>query len=264
MLRSTARLKDFQIGTIKTIIAPKDTLTKVTLGSYAAGTFTIDQEILVGDTVTSSSRVQAIPTATSTLVTIPLTATSTTQNPIQVDFDGNQTIDTVVTPQASSSIVYDVTLPELKLIFSTSTKDVILSAIDNIDTNPNIVVGTSTITLKDNQSNTTFISFIKFKDVNSKLQFAYNQISRNGIATTTPTTSITYDWKLDPQNQLKDLDTTVKIKGVDKYIFNYKKNNQTIIKVKDIQTGVVTTTTQGGFVPVTIITNSNNILDISY
>ena len=147
----------------------------------------------------------------------------------------------------------------------TSTKDVTLSPVDNLDQSPSITVGTSTITLKDNQNNTTVINFTKYKDAATKLVFIYNTISRNSIATPTPTTSITYDWKLDPLNQLKDLDTKVFIKGIERNTFNYKKDNTTTIKVKDMVTGNITTTTQTGFVPVTVTTKNNtDLLDISY
>ena len=93
----------------------------------------------------------------------------------------------------------------------------------------------------------------------------YNNIVRNGISTTIPNIHIKYDWKLDNKDNLKDLDTKVIIKGIEKYIFSYKKqNNQTVIKIKDNVTGKITTTAKTGFVPVTIITNKDNLLDISY
>ena len=115
------------------------------------------------------------------------------------------------------------------------------------------------------QNNTTVISFKKFRDLPTKLILVYNSITRNGITTTTPNTRIEYDWKLDNQGNLKDLDTRIVIKGVEKNIFNYKKQiNQTAIKNKNIQTGQITTITQSGFVPVTVLTNSSNLLNVSY
>jgi hypothetical protein len=93
----------------------------------------------------------------------------------------------------------------------------------------------------------------------------YNQITRNDIVTTTPNTHIEYDWSLKNDGTLKDLDTKVIIKGIEKTVFNYKKNtNQTTIKNKNIQTGVVTTTTQSGLIPVTVISSQLNLLNIDY
>ena len=86
--------------------------------------------------------------------------------------------------------------------------------------------------MSDNQGNTTIIPFTKLKDVNTKLVFTYNQIVRNGIATSTPNTRIEYDWRLDPNNNLKDLDTRVFIKGIEKNIFNY--NNLLGLKQKAV------------------------------
>lgn len=54
-----------------------------------------------------------------------------------------------------------------------------------------------------------------------------NTIVRNGVAITLPDTRIEYNWKLDKQGSLKDLDTMATIKGVEKYTFNYKKSTNT-------------------------------------
>jgi hypothetical protein len=51
----------------------------------------------------------------------------------------------------------NTTTPELRVTFSTFTKDVILSVVDSVDSNPNIAIGASSITLKDNQNNSTVI-----------------------------------------------------------------------------------------------------------
>ena len=67
---------------------------------------------------------------------------------------------------------------------------------------------------------------------------------RNGVATTVPNTHILYDWQ-EKKGVLTDLDTKVTVKGVEKYIFNYKKaNNVTIIKEKT-SGGIVATTKPG-------------------
>lgn len=80
----------------------------------------------------------------------------------------------------------------------------------------------------NSQNNTTIINFKKLRDLPTKLVLVYNSITRNGVSTTTPNTRIEYDWKLDNQNNLKDLDTKVIIKGVEKTVFNYKKDTYVI------------------------------------
>lgn len=85
------------------------------------------------------------------------------------------------------------------------------------------------------------------------------------ISTITSNTRVKYDWKLDNQGNIKDLDTKIIIEGIERNTFNYKKlSSQTNVKTKNMQTGQVTTTTRTGFAPVTIITNQDNLVNISY
>lgn len=80
---------------------------------------------------------------------------------------------------------------------------------------------------------------------------------RNGIITTVPNTNIVYDWQ-EKKGILTDLDTKVTIKGVETFVFNYKKaNNATIIKEKK-SSGVVVTT-KPGFVVVTVTTEGDGL-----
>ena len=130
----------------------------------------------------------------------------------------------VATPDGVT--VYDIAPPELQVTFNINTKDVIFSAQDTIDKNPTIVTTQKSATLTDAQGNTTTIPFIKYKEKPTKLKFSYNKIIRNGITTIIPNTNIIYDWQ-EKKGILTDLDTKITIKGVEKYVFNYKKSNNT-------------------------------------
>ena len=257
----------FEVGDIKMIALPQSTAHTVKLVGYKSGTFALDVDTVQGNTILASSTFSGIPSSTSTVVTLSVPANTgiTSSSTLQIDQNGDGVVDTVLQASPNRDTVYDVTPPELQLTFSTSTKDVILSATDTIDSSSSIVIGTSTVMLKDNQNNITTINFKKLKDSPTKLVLVYNSIIRNGIAITTPNTRIEYDWKLDNQGNLKDLDTKVIIKRVEKNIFNYKKQtNQTTIKNKNIQTGQITTTIKIGLVPVTVTTNLANLLNITY
>ena len=99
-----------------------------------------------------------------------------------------------------------------------------------MDDNSSTLTQTSTsINLQDKQDHTTKINIVKLRDVSTKIILTYNTISRNGVSTTTPNTHITYDWKLDNQNKLKDLDTIITIKGLEKYVFSYNRLNNTTL-----------------------------------
>jgi hypothetical protein len=255
-----------QSSDVKTVILPQDVPHKVILTAYASGSFTLESSTLQGEVELNKTVFEAIPTATSTIATLINTGTTVgNYTPLSLDFDGNQTTDQIITTQTGQTTVYDTTPPNLKLTFNPSTKDVTFGAIDNLDPNPTLTTGTSTISLTDNQDNTSTINFTKLKDSPTKLILKYNSISRNGVSTTTPSTHIIYDWKLDNQQNLKDLDTKVFIKGIERNTFSYKKQtNQTTIKTKDMTTGNIVTTIKTGFVPVTIITSKINLLDVGY
>ena len=102
------------------------------------------------------------------------------------------------------------------------------------------------------------LNFAKYKEKPTKLKFSFNTITRNGIPTVFANTHVKYDWKLDKNNNLKDLDTKVTIKGEVRYIFNYRRvNNATIIRERT--SAGIATTTKPGFVAVTVRTEGDSV-----
>ena len=182
---------------MQTISIPVGLAHTVVLDGYTGGSFSLDIDKQESNTITASTTFTGIPSGTSTIATIQMgTDANIASSTLQIDQNGDGVVDTALTNNQAGYVIYDTTPPELKLTFSTSTKDVILSAVDNIDTNPNIVIGTSTITLKDNQNNVTVINFKKLRDLPTKLVLGYNSITRNVVVTTTPNTHIESDWIL--------------------------------------------------------------------
>lgn len=248
------------IGESKYILVPKDLSSTVKLKGYEEGSFSLDIDNIEGDTVTSSTRFSAIPTSASTLVTIDIPANvgMSVSTPIQLDFNGDGTNDTELMPKLGEETIYDSTPPELKVTFDLTKKDVVFSGEDNIDTQPSVNIASSSIILLDKNNNKTIIPYIKYRDSATKLRFSFDKINRNDIITNIPNTNVVYDWK-EKNNNLTDLDTRVTIKGVEKYVFSYKKaTNTTRIKTKIGNS--VTTSEKSGFVPVTMITNEDNLI----
>lgn len=67
-----------------------------------------------------------------------------------------------------------------------------------------------------------------------------------------------YDWSLTSSGMLKDLDSKVKIQGVEKYTFQYNKGkHETKIKVKTGNSH--TTTTREGFVSPVVVTEGGGV-----
>ena len=248
-----------QIGDVQFLSAPVDLAYTLKLQGYQEGSFSLDIDKQEGDNITTSTSFQAIPSSTSTVATMNVVpnmdvATST----LKIDQNGDGTIDKTLNATPNGVTIYDVTPPELQVTFDINSKDVIFSAQDVIDKHPTIVTTQTFATLTDYAGNTTIIPFTKYKEKPARLRFSYNEIIRNGITTTVPNTNIVYDWQ-EKKGVLTDLDTKITIKGVEKYIFNYKKaKNVTIIKEKT-SAGTITTT-KSGFVVVTVKTEGDGLV----
>ena len=247
-----------QIGDVQFISAPADITYTVKIEGYQEGSFSLDVDKQEGNNITASTSFQGIPSGTSTIATMEVASNFEVSNStLNIDQNGDGTVDKTLNATPNGVTIYDVIPPELQVTFDTDTKDVIFSAQDVIDQHPTIITTNISTTLTDNAGNTTIIPFTKFKEKPTRLRFSYNKIIRNGIITTVPNTNIVYDWQ-DKKGVLTDLDTKITIKGVEKYIFNYKKaNNVTMIKEKT-SLGT-TTTTKSGFVVVTARTEGDSV-----
>lgn len=251
-----------KIGDVQFISAPTGLAYTVKIEGYEEGSFSLDVDKQEGNSILESTSFQGIPSSSTTLATMNITPDSTVSNTnLKIDQNGDGKIDKTLQATPDGITIYDITPPELQVTFDINTKDVVFSAQDIIDKNPTIITTKTLITLTDNSGNTTIIPFIKLKESNTKLKFSYNKIIRNGVTIAVPNTNILYDWQ-EKKGVLTDLDTKVTIKGVEKYVFNYKKaNNATIIKEKT-NLGIITKT-KTGFV-VVVAKTEENILKVDY
>lgn len=251
-----------KIGDVQFISIPTGIAYTLKMQGYQQGSFSLDVDKQIGNNITESTLFQGIPSSSTTLATMNITPDSTISNTdLKIDQNGDGTIDKTLQATPDGITIYDTTPPELQVAFDINTKDVVFSAQDAIDKNPTIITTKTSVTLTDNSGNTTLIPFIKLKESNTKLKFSYNKIIRNGVTTIVPNTNIVYDWQ-EKKGVLTDLDTKVTIKGVEKYVFNYKKaNNATIIKEKTSSEVVIITKT--GFVVVAAKTEGS-ILKVDY
>ena len=247
-----------QIGEVQFLSVPADLTHTLKLDGFKDGHFALDVEKQQGNTITEFTSFEGIPSSASTLVTMDFTPDMAIADTIlELDQDGDGEAEKTLEATPEGTTVYDDTSPELYVTFDILTKDVIFSAKDNIDPNPTLIATNTTVTLKDSSGNTTVIPFKRLRENPTRFRFTYNQIIRNGAITVLPNTNIIYDWK-EKQGILTDLDTRVVIKGVEKYVFNYKKaNNVTIIKEKK-GNGVVTIT-KPGFVAVKVQTEGDTL-----
>jgi pimeloyl-ACP methyl ester carboxylesterase len=251
-----------QIGEVQFISAPSDLALTLKMKGLDNGSFSLDIDKQQGNTILDSVSFQAIPTNTSTLVDMPILPNiNISSSTLNIDNNGDGNVDKVLGFDGESTVVYDTITPELKVTFDLLSKDVVLVGTDNLDPNPTLVVSTTSVKIIDNQKNVTEIPFVKLKDKPTKLKFVYNKIVRNGLEIEVPNTHIVYDWQ-EKKGVLTDLDTRVFVKGVEKYVFSYKKvQDKTVIKERSGNN--VVTTTRSGFVPVTVQTEGS-LLNVTY
>ncbi|MDP2693238.1 MAG: hypothetical protein Q8O88_06440, partial [bacterium] len=240
-----------QIGEVQFISAPTGIAYTLKMQGYQEGDFSLDLDKQEGNNITVTASFQGIPSSASTLVTMDITPSFEVSSSIlKIDANADGIIDKILKAT-----------PELQITFNTNTKNVVLSAQDTIDPYPSIVTTKFSTTLTNAGGNTTIIPFTQFRENSTTLKFSYNKIIRNGITTTAPNTNILYDWQ-ETKGVLTGLNTKITVRGVEKYVFSYRKaNNVTIIK-ETTSAGTVTTT-KPGFVVVTVKTDGDG-LKVSY
>ncbi len=114
-----------EIGDTKEIIADAQIAQNLLLKGYASGSFSLDIQKLEGDTVTASTTFSAIPSSTSTVVTIDFPANADfsligTSSPLKIDFNGDGVVDAKLLAKPNQEAIYDVTPPDVELSFDLS------------------------------------------------------------------------------------------------------------------------------------------------
>ncbi|OHB09372.1 MAG: hypothetical protein A3H52_03265 [Candidatus Zambryskibacteria bacterium RIFCSPLOWO2_02_FULL_39_26] len=247
-----------QIGEVQFLSVPTDIAHTLKLDGYQTGSFDLDVDEQQGNTIVESTSFEQIPTSPSTLATMEVNLNSDIANLVlEIDSNEDGAVDKSLEATPGGVTIYDDIPPELYVTFDVTNKDVIFSTKDNVDPNPTLTIAGSSVVLADSSENTTVIPFKKLRENSTRFRFTYNQIVRNGLVTQLPNTNIIYNWK-EKNSVLTDLDTRVVIKGVEKYIFNYRKAiNATIIRER--KNGGVVTTTKPGFVIVEVQTEGSGL-----
>ncbi len=247
-----------QVGEVQFISVPTELAHTLKLKGYEQGYFALDVEKQEGNTITEHTSFEGIPSSVSTVVTMDIAPDMEVSDTIlEIDQNGDNVVEKILHATANGTTFYDQTSPELFVTFDVTNKNVIFSAKDNIDPNPTLTTDTTSLTLKDSSGNITIIPFKRLKESPTRFRFTYNQIIRNGVTTLLPNTNIVYNWK-EKNGVLTDLDTRVIVRGVEKYVFNYRKaNNATIVKEK--KGSSVVTTTKPGFVVVKVQTEGYSL-----
>ena len=215
------------------VIVPADIPHTMVLDAYASGSFTLDIEKLSGDTITSSTSFQAIPASTSTEATFlwdPAVGIAPAAT-LVVDFNGDHINDVILTPTVNGTIIYDVTPPEARISFSTSTQQLIIEGIDEQGTTSVRTTATSS-TITDQAGNTTQLLFSKYKVKPRKIELVINKIIQNGAVVSTSTIPLTYKWNIlgtGVSTTIKTLASFVKTSSTSVETHYRPKKDETII-----------------------------------
>lgn len=219
-------------GEVQVLKVPKGTPVTLSLEGYASGSFTLDMQEIDGiNTVVASSTLSAIPSATSTRAIISFPdGTLETSTPLTVDYDNNGTTDFTINPKLGKETVFDVIPPEARMSFSTTTKSLLIEGIDESETTIHTTATSTTIT--DQTGNITNLIFKKLKQEKHELKLEFSSIVYNNTPTTTPKTTLQYEWSTDKQGNLKELEQKATVGTLKAEAHYDAKKNTTIIKKK--------------------------------
>jgi hypothetical protein len=235
------------------------------MNGYATGSFTLDMEEFTGDTLTASTTFAGVPSATNTVATIHIPSGDiASSSPLQVDENGDGTTDFSLIPKQGGITIPDFTPPEAVISFSTTTNDVLITGTDTAGTVTTVTTATSTI-ITDQTGNTLVIPFIKYKEKPTKLKLVFDTLIYNGIATTTPKTTLEYEWEMK-KGTLKELKQDIRIKNTRRVSAEYEaKKNETKIADKIKEDGEKSTRkiTKPGIVPLVLSTHGGGV-EVTY
>lgn len=250
-------------GELKYISAPASTTLRLVMNGYATGSFTLDMEEVLGDTVTASTTFAGIPSATSTVATITLPQGNiASASSLVVDENGDGAIDLSIIPKQGGVTLPDFTSPEAVISFSTSTQDVTIYGTDLEGTTTAKTTATST-TITDKGGNTLVIPYIKYKEKPTKLKIVFDTLIYNGVATTTPKTTLEYEWEVNKNGTFKELEQDVRIKNTRRVSAEYEaKKNETKITDRVKEDGEKSTVkiTKQGIVSLSLSTRKGAVM----
>jgi pimeloyl-ACP methyl ester carboxylesterase len=242
-----------RFGEVQWLSVPQSLAGQVVMHGTASGSFSLDVEAVNGNQIISTTSFQGIPSATSTVATIninpsvPATASST----LVVDYNGDGMLDSTIQSKQGSIVIADITPPEIRISFATSTNSLVFLGIDDSGIStisattsyPTLKknqknyngIATTTVTARDSSGNTTSLIYTeqlpspKLRDTIVPITLIYN-----GATTTIATTTLSYKWRLNPDNTYKLFASYVKTNATSTESHWRPKKNQTVIMMKPI------------------------------
>lgn len=189
-----------EIGDTKEIIADAEIAQHLMLKGYASGSFSLGVEKFEGDTIVASTTFSAIPSSTSTVVTLDLPpnvdlTTQVASSPLKIDFNGDGVVDTQMVAKPNQETVYDVTPPEVELSFDSAKQSLKIYGYDSVSSTT-VATTTASIKVSDTSGNITELLLTKYKIKAKKIELVISAIKQNGVIISTTTIPLTYKWNI--------------------------------------------------------------------
>lgn len=100
-----------QFGEVQYLISPAGQAYRLALEGLAAGSFSLDVQEQVGNTIVASTTFAGVPTTASTTVSFAITSGIADASSLQVDTDGDSTTDITLAPAVGATVPYVPPVP---------------------------------------------------------------------------------------------------------------------------------------------------------
>jgi hypothetical protein len=222
------------------------------------GSFSLDVENVSGNQVMATASFQGVPSSTSTIATININpaVSATASSTLTVDYNGDGTIDSTLQAKQNTIVLADITPPEIKISFATSSNTLLFTGFDDLGTStissttsyPLLKrnqrdrdddrnrkgIATTTVTATDSSGNTTVLIYTEqYPTPTQRDTITFQSITYNGATTTIPSTTLSYKWRTDKINY-KLFASYFKTSATSTESHWRPRKNQTILMIKPI------------------------------
>jgi len=245
-----------RFGEVQYISVLASSSPQLVLTGLAQGSFTLEVQEGIGDTITATTTFAGIPSSTSTKVTMDFPdGTIANASPLAIDENGDGQIDFALTPKVGEVVTLppvptDTTPPEAIITFSTSTNTIFIKGIDESGTTtisstttfPQLKknqkqyngIATTIVTIKDTAGNTNLLVYTEKLPSPVKRDFInLVAISYNGATSSIPAT-LKYAWGMKNDGTYKKFVSTFSTSTVVIESHYRPKKNITVIMQKPI------------------------------
>lgn len=241
------------IGDTQFVSIPENVSGQVKLKGISDGVFTLDIEKQTGNMIVENTSIGGVPSLAQTVAYLDINPnlSSTTLN---VDKDGDGVFEKQINTNGKTEAIYDEVAPEIALTYSTTTKSIIFTGID--DNLLNTTVSTSTVIAFDEQGNKTTLYFSGLKNEKNESKIVLKKISRNGKEVSLQNTEIKFEMNLKKNGLISEFKSEVELNDNEVLDLKYEQEKG-VTRIKEKTSSSTVNTTRQGLVIEKVITSSS-------